>query len=68
MAETFTSKSTKDQIGFVLEDITGMITGAMSEAKAKLQTIKSAGSSVSIGNMFDMQLLMNRLAQFSEMS
>lgn len=41
---------------------------SMDKVKTKLEEIKDAGDSVSIGNMFDMQLLMNRLSQISEMS
>ncbi len=34
----------------------------------KLATLKSAGSSLSITDMFEMQMKMNRLSQISEMS
>lgn len=34
----------------------------------KLEKLKSSGSSLSITDMFEMQMKMNRLSQFSEMS
>ena len=36
--------------------------------QTKIDTIRSAGSTVAIADMFDMQVLMNKLSQFSEMS
>jgi len=33
-----------------------------------LRKIKSRGTDVSIGDMFEMQMVMNKLSQFSEMS
>lgn len=35
---------------------------------SKLSALKSAGSSISITDMFEMQMKMNRLSQFSEMA
>lgn len=37
-------------------------------AKSKIATIRSKGSAMSIGDMFDLQMAMNKLQQFSEMS
>lgn len=34
----------------------------------KLSALKSAGSSISISDMFEMQMKMNRLSQYSEMA
>ncbi len=37
-------------------------------AKSKIARIRSEGSAMSIGDMFDLQMAMNKLSQFSEMS
>jgi len=37
-------------------------------AKSKIASIRSKRSAMSIADMFDMQMAMNKLAQFSEMS
>ncbi len=37
-------------------------------AKSKIAGIRSKGSAMSIGDMFDLQMAMNKLQQFSEMS
>lgn len=37
-------------------------------AKSKIAAIRSKGSAMSIGDMFDLQMAMNKLQQFSEMS
>ena len=37
------------------------------DVKAKLEAIREAKSSISIADMFDMQMRMNKLSQFSEM-
>lgn len=56
------------QTGFKVQDLFGLINNATISAKAKLLEIQSRQSSVSIGDMFEMQLLMNHLAQLSEMA
>lgn len=38
------------------------------QAKSKIGNIRSKGSAMSIGDMFDLQMAMNKLQQFSEMS
>ncbi len=38
------------------------------DVKEKLEVIKSKGSSISIADMFEMQMKMNKLNQLSEMS
>ncbi|MGM0439572.1 MAG: DUF5407 family protein [Chlamydiota bacterium] len=53
---------------FKFKDMIDIVGSATTQAKDKLDEIKDAGSSVSIAAMFDMQLFMNRLSQFSEMS
>ncbi|MFT4554015.1 MAG: hypothetical protein ACI9S8_002660 [Chlamydiales bacterium] len=37
-------------------------------AQKKIDAIQDAGSAISISDMFEMQMRMNRLSQFSEMS
>ena len=45
-----------------------IIDDAVISARTKLREIQSTNSSISIGDMFEMQMLMNQLAQFSEMA
>ncbi len=56
------------QAGFAMTVLSDLVQGATADAKTKLATLQNEGSTVSIANMFDMQLLMNRLSQLSEMS
>jgi len=53
---------------FDVETLVKVVTDATNSAKQKLEDIKSRGSAISIGDMFDMQMLMNHLSQLSEMS
>jgi len=54
--------------GFSAGSLITIVDNATQVANAKLQRIQSEGSSISIGDMFDMQMLMNHLSQLSEMS
>ncbi len=54
--------------GFDVEALVKVVTDATNSAKQKLEDIKARQSAISIGDMFDMQMLMNHLAQLSEMS
>lgn len=45
-----------------------IINEATQQVKSKLEEIKSNKSAIAIGQMFEMQMLMNHLAQLSEMS
>jgi hypothetical protein len=70
---TFTSAPTRysgtnSQSGFVVQSLIGIINNAVGSAKAKLLQIQSNRSSISIGDMFEMQMLMNHLSQLSEMA
>lgn len=56
------------QSGFSVKSLFSVINDATVSAKAKLSSIKSRRSSISIGDMFEMQMLMNHLSQLSEMS
>jgi len=52
-------------------DVNGLkniIDSATKDVQAKLDKFKEMGSSLSIADMFDMQMCMNRLSQLSEMS
>ena len=55
--------------GFQIEALNNIINDAMKVAKDKLLDIKSKKSEeISIGQMFEMQFLMNNLSQLSEMT
>ncbi len=54
--------------GFNVQELFSIINNAVLSAKAKLLQIQSNRSSISIGDMFEMQMLMNHLSQLSEMS
>jgi len=56
------------QTGFTVQALIGIINNAVSSAKAKLLQIQNNRSSISIGDMFEMQMLMNHLSQLSEMA
>lgn len=45
-----------------------IVNGAVSSAQEKLKLIKENKENISIGDMFEMQMLMNHLSQLSEMS
>lgn len=57
-----------DQGGFAVGDLFRIVNDATASAKAKLAIIKAKRSSISIADMFEMQMLMNHLSQLSEMS
>lgn len=56
------------QSGFSVKVLFAVINNATVSAKAKLSAIKNRRSSISIGDMFEMQMLMNHLSQLSEMA
>jgi hypothetical protein len=56
------------QSGFSVNVLFKVIADAVASAKTKLSEIKTRKSSISIGDMFEMQMLMNHLSQLSEMS
>ena len=56
------------QSGFSVKALFAVINDATISAKTKLSSIKSRRSSISIGDMFEMQMLMNHLSQISEMA
>ena len=56
------------QSGFGVQSLFKVISDATISAKTKLLEIKNRRSAISIGDMFEMQMLMNHLSQLSEMS
>jgi hypothetical protein len=56
------------QSGFSVQALFKVINDATVSAKSKLSSIKNRRSSISIGDMFEMQMLMNHLSQLSEMA
>jgi len=60
--------STTYEQGIDVSFLSSIVNNATVSAKTKLALIQSRRSSISIGDMFDMQMLMNHLSQLSEMS
>ena len=56
------------QSGFGIQTLFQVVSDATVSAKTKLLEIKNRRSAISIGDMFEMQMLMNHLSQLSEMS
>jgi len=61
-------KMAQEREAFSMETLIEVVTDATVSAKQKLNDIKARRSAISIGDMFDMQMLMNHLSQLSEMS
>jgi hypothetical protein len=55
-------------VGFEVGSLFRIINNATTSAKAKLLEIQARQSAISIGDMFEMQMLMNHLSQLSEMT
>lgn len=51
-----------------ISQIFSFVSAQTDVVNAKLTALQAAGSSISISDMFEMQMKMNRLSQFSEMS
>ncbi len=70
MASTNPSKFTgsESQVGFSVKELFVLVNSATLSAKQKLLEIQANRSSISIGDMFEMQMLMNHLSQLSEMA
>lgn len=56
------------QSGFSVRALFSVVNAAVVSAQTKLLEIQRLRSSVSIGDMFEMQMLMNHLSQLSEMA
>lgn len=54
--------------GFQVKDLFQMINDMVVEAKTKLAKMKENGEKINIGDMLEMQMLMNKLSQSSEMA
>lgn len=63
-----TSKINTDQTAISMGYLLDIVNSATVSAKNKLTLLKARRSSISIADMFDMQMLMNHLSQLSEMS
>ena len=68
MADDLSKLAKGTNSGFSLSALLSLVDNSVKNAKSQLAAIKDAGSNVSVGNMFSMQMLMNRLSQMSEMS
>lgn len=66
-ADGAASKLTQHR-GFDVGALFKLVNDASASAKTKLLDIQSRKSAISIGDMFEMQMLMNHLSQLSEMS
>lgn len=55
------------QSGFSVKALFSVVNDATVSAKVKLSEIQNRRSAVSIGDMFEMQMLMNHLSQLSQM-
>lgn len=53
---------------FNMETLVKIVTDATIDVRTKIQNIQSRASAISIGDMFDVQMLMNHLNQLSEMA
>jgi hypothetical protein len=58
----------QEQEGFAIQDLLAIVSEQTTNAQNKIAQISDRGDDISIGDMFDMQMLMNRLSQLSEMS
>jgi len=56
-----------DHESFDVNSLFKMIDDATKTVTEKINKLQSQGSNVNIGDMFEMQMLMNRLSQLSEM-
>jgi hypothetical protein len=61
-------RGTNIQSGFSVSVLFSAINNASVSAKTKLSAIRGRTSAISIGDMFEMQMLMNHLSQLSDMA
>ena len=57
-----------EKSGFPIASLIGLVQDATEAAKQKLESMRGANSEVSITQMFEMQMNMNKLSQMSEMA
>ena len=62
------SSPSSDNTGIQFDFLKQVVNDATQQVKTKLEAIKKNNSAISIADMFEMQMLMNHLAQLSEMS
>ena len=62
------TKWLSDRKGMTFSVLVDMIEDLTQIAKSKIAMIRSKKSAMSIADMFDLQMAMNKLSQFSEMS
>lgn len=62
------ASSAQMQRGFNVQGLFTIVNNATASATAKLTQIQNRRSAISIGDMFEMQMLMNHLSQLSEMA
>jgi len=55
-------------VGFQVQGLFSLVNNATLSAQQKLAEIQTRRSAISIGDMFEMQMLMNHLSQLSEMA
>ena len=60
--------SRPERESFNMEDLITIVTDATVQVREKVQQIQDRADAISIGDMFDVQMLMNHLTQLSEMS
>jgi len=54
--------------GMNVSSLFQLVTSATASAQSKINSMQANSSSISIGDMFEMQMLMNHLSQLSEMA
>jgi len=62
------TQSNSSQVGFDIQNLVQIVNDATTQAKPKVSAVATAGANISIGDMFQMQMLRNHLSQMSEMS
>lgn len=50
------------------DELVSLVNEETAKVKEKIRALKGQGDQISISDMFEMQMLMNRLSQLSEMS
>jgi hypothetical protein len=68
IVQGFFSTGNVSQVGVQFSYLIDAINLLTNEVKSKVAIIRSKRSAMSIADMFDLQMLMNKLSQFSEMS
>jgi hypothetical protein len=64
----FFQVGTQGQVGVEFSYLVDAINRLSTDVKSKIAIIRSKRSAMSIADMFDLQMLMNKLSQFSELS